>query len=245
MANRLVVENLSAGYGAVSVLREVSLEIHEGEFVALLGTNGNGKSTLLNSILGLVPPTAGSVRLEWDGEVTELAGSPAERIVERGIALVPEGRRLFPHLTVKENLTLVGCGRRTRNNLGRNLKFVFSTFPLLQEREHQLAGTMSGGQQQLLAIARALMSEPRIILIDEPSVGLAPIAVDLAFSTIKKLQADRGLTVLMAEQSIMQAIAIAGRSYLLAHGRITREFDQEHAASSTVEIRSTLLGGVT
>lgn len=243
MANRLVVENLSAGYGAVSVLRDVSLEIREGEFVALLGTNGNGKSTLLNAILGLVRPTAGSVRLEWDGEATELVGRPAEKIVERGIALVPEGRRLFPHLTVKENLTLGGCGRRTRSNLGRNLKFVFSTFPLLQERQHQLAGTMSGGQQQLLAIARALMSEPRIILIDEPSVGLAPIAVDLVFSAVRKLQADRGLTVMMAEQSIVQAIAIAERSYLLTHGRVAREFDREHAASSSGEIRSVLLGG--
>jgi branched-chain amino acid transport system ATP-binding protein len=234
---------LSAGYGAVSVLRGVSLEVCEGEIVALLGTNGNGKSTLLNAILGLVRPTAGSVRLEWDGEVTELVGTSAERTVERGIALVPEGRRLFPHLTVQENLTLGGCGRRTRGNLGRNLKFVFSTFPVLQERKHQLAGTMSGGQQQLLAIARALMSEPRIVLIDEPSVGLAPIAVDLVFSTIRKLQDDRGLTVMMAEQSVVQAIAIAGRSYLLTHGRIAREFDREHAASSSGEIRSLLLGG--
>ncbi|HWJ17299.1 MAG TPA: ABC transporter ATP-binding protein, partial [Geobacterales bacterium] len=196
MVNRLVVENLSAGYGAVSVLRGVSLEIREGELVALLGTNGNGKSTLLNAILGLVRPTGGSVRLEWDGEITELAGSPAEKIVERGIALVPEGRRLFPHLTVDENLTLGGCGRRARHNLRHNLEFVFAAFPVLQERRRQPAGTMSGGQQQLLAIARALMTEPRIVLIDEPSVGLAPIAVDQVLSTVRELQANRGLTVL-------------------------------------------------
>ena len=245
MVNRLVVDNLSAGYGAVSVLRGVSLEIREGELVALLGTNGNGKSTLLNAIIGLVRPTAGSVRLEWDGEVTELAGSPAEKVVERGIALVPEGRRLFPHLTVEENLTLGGCGRRARHNLRRNLEFVFGAFPVLLERRHQPAGTMSGGQQQLLAIARALMTEPRIVLIDEPSVGLAPVAVDRVLSTVRELQADRGLTVLMAEQSIVQAIAIAGRSYLLTHGRIDREFDREHAASSSEEIRTALLGGVT
>ena len=215
MANRLVVDNLSAGYGAVSVLRGVSLEIREGELVALLGTNGNGKSTLLNAIIGLVRPTAGSVRLEWDGEVIELAGTPAEKIVECGIALVPEGRRLFTHLTVEENLTLGGCGRRARHNLRRNLEFSFTAFPVLQERRNQPAGTMSGGQQQLLAIARALMTEPRIILIDEPSVGLAPVAVDRVLSTVRELQTDRGLTVLMAEQSIVQAIAIAGRSYLL------------------------------
>ena len=245
MVNRLVVENLSAGYGAVSVLRGVSLEIREGELVALLGTNGNGKSTLLNAIIGLVRPTAGSVRLEWDGETTELAGRPAEKIVECGIALVPEGRRLFPHLTVEENLTLGGCGRRARHNLRQNLEFAFTAFPVLLERRHQPAGTMSGGQQQLLAIARALMTEPRIVLIDEPSVGLAPVAVDRVLSTVRELQANRGLTVLMAEQSVVQAIAIADRSYLLTHGRIDREFDREHAASSSEEIRSALLGGVT
>ena len=244
MANRLVVEGLSAGYGAVSVLRDVSLEIREGELVALLGTNGNGKSTLLNAMLGLVRPTAGSVRLEWDGATVELAGSPAERIVEQGIALVPEGRRLFPHLTVAENLTLGGCGRRARHNLEQNRRFVFGAFPILAERRDQPAGTLSGGQQQLLAIARALMTEPRIMLIDEPSVGLAPLAIERVLATVQQLQAERGLTVLMAEQSIVQAIAIAGRSYLLTQGRIAREFDRAHAAASEEEIRSTLLGGV-
>jgi branched-chain amino acid transport system ATP-binding protein len=244
LANRLVVENLSSGYGAVAVLRDVSLEVREGELVALLGTNGNGKSTLLNTILGLVRPTSGSVRLEWDGKVTELAGRPAERIVECGIALVPEGRRLFPHLTVEENLILGGCGRRARRNIAQNLQFAFAAFPVLQERRAQRAGTMSGGQQQLLAIARALMTEPRIVLIDEPSVGLAPVAVDRVLATVRELQASRGLTVLMAEQSIVQAIDIAGRSYLLTHGRIAREFDRAHAAASADEIRSALLGGV-
>ena len=185
MANRLVIDRLSAGYGAVSVLRGVSLEVARGELVALLGTNGNGKSTLLNAIMGLTPPTAGSVRLEWDGEVIELAGLRAEQIVGHGVALVPEGRRLFPHLTVEENLVLGGSGRRVRRNLGANLEFVFSTFPLLKQRRSQRAGTMSGGQQQVLAIARALMTEPRIMLIDEPSVGLAPVAVDHVLSTIR------------------------------------------------------------
>lgn len=243
LANRLVIDRLCAGYGAVSVLRDVSLEVGQGEFVALLGTNGNGKSTLLNAVLGLVRPTDGSVRLEWDGETIELAGLPAEQIVDRGVALVPEGRRLFPHLTVEENLVLGGSGPRARRNIAANLDFAFSTFAILKERRRQRAGTMSGGQQQILAIARALMTEPRIMLIDEPSVGLAPVAVDQVLSTIKLLQAERKLTVLMAEQSIVQAIAIAARSYLLTHGRIAREVDREHAAGSAEEIRSTLLGG--
>ncbi len=244
MANRLVIDRLSAGYGAVSVLRDVSLEVGQGEFVALLGTNGNGKSTLLNTVLGLVRPTAGSVRLEWDGETIELAGLPAERIVDHGVALVPEGRRLFPHLTVEENLVLGGSGPRARRHLAANLDFAFSTFAILKERRRQRAGTMSGGQQQILAIARALMTEPRIMLIDEPSVGLAPVAVDQVLNTIKMLQAERKLTVLMAEQSIVQAIAIAARSYLLTHGRIAREVDRAHAEVSADEIRSALLGGV-
>jgi len=244
LANRLVVEDLSAGYGAVSVLRELSLNVEQGELVALLGTNGNGKSTLLNAIMGLVRSTSGSIRLEWEGETIELRGLRAEQIVAHGVTLVPEGRRLFPHLTVEENLTLGGSGRRARARLAENLRFAFSTFPLLAERHHQRAGTMSGGQQQVLAIARALMSEPRIILIDEPSVGLAPVAVDHIFANIKVLQRERRLTVLMAEQSIVQMIAIADRSCLITQGRIAREFDRDHANASADAIRATLLGGV-
>ncbi len=238
LANKLVVDRLSAGYGAVSVLRDVSLEIAEGELVALLGTNGNGKSTLLNAMLGLIRPTAGAVRLEWESETIPLTGRPAEA------ALVPEGRRLFPHLTVQENLVLGGSGRRASRNLRANLDFVFATFAMLKERRSQRAGTMSGGQQQLLAIARALMAEPRVMLIDEPSVGLAPVVVDQVLDTIKMLQAERKLTVLMAEQSIVRAIAIADRSYVLTHGRIAGEFGHEQAAASAEAIGSALLGGV-
>lgn len=244
LVNRLVVDKLSAGYGAVSVLRDVSLEIREGEFVGLLATNGNGKSTLLNAMLGMIRPTAGSIRLEWDGEITELAGLPAEQVVERGVALVPEGRRLFAHLTVEENLVIGGAGRRARHNFARNLEFVYDTFPVLRERRTQRAGTMSGGEQQLLAIARALMTEPHILLIDEPSVGLSPIAVDLVLDTIRALQGEKGLTVLMAEQSIFQVIEMAARSLLLTHGRIVNEFDRDHASVSEEAIRSALLGGV-
>jgi branched-chain amino acid transport system ATP-binding protein len=244
LANRLVVEGLCAGYGAVAVLRGLSLEVRQGELVALLGTNGNGKSTLLNALMGLVRPTAGSVRLDWDGETKELRGLRAEQIVAEGVTLVPEGRRLFPHLTVEENLVLGGSGRRARARLKPNLEFAFSTFPLLAERRTQPAGTMSGGQQQILAIARALMSEPRVMLIDEPSVGLAPVAVGQVFESIRNLQRERGLAVLMSEQSLVQTIAIADRSYLITHGQIAREFDREHANASADDIRATLLGGV-
>jgi branched-chain amino acid transport system ATP-binding protein len=243
LANKLIVDRLSAGYGAVAVLRDVSLQIVQGELVALLGTNGNGKSTLLNAMLGLIRPAAGEVRLEWDGKRIPLTGLPAEAAVELGVSLVPEGRRLFPHLTVHENLVLGGAGRRASRNIGANLDFIFATFPLLKERRDQRAGTMSGGQQQLLAIARALMAEPRVMLIDEPSVGLAPVAVDQVLDTIRMLQTERKLTVLMAEQSIIHAIAIADRSYVLTHGRIASEFSREQASASAEEIGTALLGG--
>lgn len=242
MANRLIVENLSAGYGAVSVLRDISIEINESEFVALLGTNGNGKTTLLNAILGLVPATSGKILLEWNGVVQDLTKIPPEQVANHGIALVPEGRRLFPGLTVEENLILGGSGPRAKANLQKNLEFVYTTFPLLKERHTQKAGTMSGGQQQLLAIGRAMMLEPVILLIDEPSVGLAPIAVDLVLKTIQQLQEETNLTVLMAEQSVVQAIQIASRSYLISHGRIAEEMDRKQAAQSADEIRSLLLG---
>ncbi len=226
------------------MLRDLSLEVRQGELVALLGTNGNGKSTLLNAIMGLIRLSSGSARLEWESETIELGGLRGEQIVAHGVTLVPEGRRLFPHLTVEENLTLGGSGRRARARLRENLEFAFSTFALLAERRRQRAGTMSGGQQQVLAIARALMAEPRIMLIDEPSVGLAPVAVDHVFASIKSLQRERGLAVLMAEQSIVQTIAIADRSYLITHGRIARELDREQANASVDSIRATLLGGV-
>lgn len=244
MASSLTLSGVDAGYGAVRALESVSIEVRAGETVALLGTNGNGKSTLLNAILGLIRPMAGTVRLEWDGETIPLTGRPAEAVVELGVALVPEGRRLFPHLTVQENLVLGGSGRRASRHLRANLDFVFATFPMLKERRAQRAGTLSGGQQQILAIARALMTEPRVMLIDEPSVGLAPVVVDQVLDTIQMLQAERRLTVLMAEQSIIHAIAIADRSYVLTHGRIAKEFARGQAAASAEAIGSALLGGV-
>jgi branched-chain amino acid transport system ATP-binding protein len=242
--NKLVVEGLRAGYGAVSVLHGVDLEVAEGELVALLGMNGNGKSTLLNTIMGLVRPLAGSVRLEWGRAPVELAGQPPHRIVERGLGFVPEGRRIVPNLTVEENLVLAGSSRRARPRLKDNLAFCFDKFPVLRERRAQRACTMSGGQQQMLAIARALMTSPRLLVVDEPSVGLAPLVVEQVIATIRDLQRSDGLTILMAEQSFFQAVAVASRAYVLSHGRIIRTFQRGAEEATHNEIRRAMMGAV-
>lgn len=239
--NGLVLENVSAGYGAVTVLHDVSLTVREGELVALLGMNGNGKSTLLNAILGFVPPTAGSIRLDWDGESAELAGRAPHKVVDLGIGYVPEGRRLVPNLTVEENLRLAAAGR-ARADLKTNLAFCFDTFPILAERRRQLASTMSGGQQQQLAIARALMTSPRVMVIDEPSVGLAPIVVDQMIQAIKTLQSERNMTILMAEQSFFQAVEVASRAYVLAHGRVVHAIEHGLDAEAIETIRKAMMG---
>jgi branched-chain amino acid transport system ATP-binding protein len=239
--NRLAIENLEAGYGAVSVLHGVSLEVRAGELVALLGTNGNGKSTLLNAVMGIVKPKAGRVLLEWDGESLDLTGSPTHRVVEAGIAFVPEGRRLVPHLTVEENLRLAGGSARARPEAEANLSRCFKRFSVLRERRNQRADTLSGGQQQLVAIARALMTNPRIVVVDEPSVGLAPIVVDQVIAAIRELL-ETGLTVLIAEQSFFQAIDVATRAYILSHGAIVGELDRGSEAIALDEIRLAMLG---
>jgi branched-chain amino acid transport system ATP-binding protein len=220
LALSLAVRDLDAGYGAVKALRGVSLDVASGETVALLGTNGNGKSTLMKCIMGLVKPWRGSLSLTIDGHVHDLAKLSPEKIVDLGVALVPEGRRLFPRLTVAENLMLGAFRRAARSDIERNLAFAFETFPVLKERSNQLAGTMSGGQQQMLAIARALMSSPRLLLIDEPSVGLSPLLVSQMITKIGELSERFGLTVLMAEQNFNQAVRIADRGYIIVHGEI-------------------------
>lgn len=240
--NRLLIDGVSAGYGAVSVLHDVTLELRESEFVALLGTNGNGKSTLLNTLLGFVKPSRGRILLEWDGRTLDLTGLPPHRIVNEGVALVPEGRRLMPTLTVEENLVLAGSCPRARDELKRNLAFCYDTFPLLRERRAQRASTMSGGQQQLLAIARALMTSPRIMLIDEPSVGLAPIVVGQVFEAVRELQASRKLTILMAEQSFFQAVDLASRAYVLSHGHIIRSLEGGKGAIDPDDLRRAMMG---
>jgi branched-chain amino acid transport system ATP-binding protein len=220
---RITVENVDAGYGAVRVLHGVSLRINDGETVALLGTNGNGKSTLIKCIMGLVEPAAGEIVLETNGHRLDLIGKPPEEIVRLGISLVPEGRRLFPRLTVEENLYLGAYRHEARRDLRHTVRFCYDTFPILASRRRQLAGSLSGGEQQMLAIARALMSRPRILLVDEPSVGLAPILVSHVIAKIKELQQQFGLTVLMAEQNFHQATKIADRGYILVEGRIVFE----------------------
>ena len=177
MASSLSISHVDAGYAAVRVLEDVSLEVRAGETVALLGTNGNGKSTLMKSIMGIVRPSAGKITATIDGTAHELVGRSTEEIVDLGVAFVPEGRRLFPKLTVTENLLLGAFRPKARAAIQQNLDFCLETFPRLKERAKQLAGSMSGGEQQMLALARALMSAPRILLIDEPSVGLAPLLV--------------------------------------------------------------------
>jgi branched-chain amino acid transport system ATP-binding protein len=226
-----VVRNVDAGYGAVRVLHGVSIEVRDGETVALLGTNGNGKSTLIKCIMGMVAPEAGEIYLETDGARVDLTGKSTEEIVGLGIALVPEGRRLFPKLTVEENLLLGAYRAAARGDIAANLAFAFEAFPVLQARRRQLAGSMSGGEQQMLAVARALMSSPRILLVDEPSVGLAPILVSRVIGKIRELKERRQLTVLMAEQNFNQATKIADRGYIIVHGKI------EFEGHSTRELR--------
>jgi branched-chain amino acid transport system ATP-binding protein len=223
LALELTIADVDAGYGAVRALHSVSLTVKAGETVALLGTNGNGKSTLMKCVMGMVRPTAGSVYLTIDSERHDLTRLSTEEIVNLGVALVPEGRRLFPRLTVEENLLLGGFRPQARAAIQKNLAFAYEAFPVLHERRRQLAGSMSGGQQQMLAIARALMSAPRLLLVDEPSVGLAPILVSSTITRIKELKERTGLTVLMAEQNFHQAIRIADRGYIIVHGEIVFE----------------------
>ncbi|MEE8433600.1 MAG: ABC transporter ATP-binding protein [bacterium] len=221
--NRIVVKDLYAGYGAVKVLHGVSITLNEGETVILLGTNGNGKSTLIKCIMGLVRPDQGEIIWYRGGERIDLSRKNPEEIVQMGIALVPEGRHLFPKLTVEENLLLGAYRREARKDLEQNLRSCFETFPILEERKKQLAGSMSGGEQQMLAVARALMSSPRILLVDEPSLGLAPIFVSLLIAKIKEMQERFNLTVLMSEQNFNQATKIADRGYIIVEGKIAFE----------------------
>ena len=220
MANSLTIQNVHAGYGAVRVIEDVSLDVDNGKTVVLLGTNGNGKSTLIKCVMGLCRPNEGTITAEIDGVKHNLVGKSTEEIVDLGIALVPEGRRLFPRLTVEENLLLGAFRKKAREQLKRNLDFCLTTFPRLAERKNQLAGSMSGGEQQMLALARALMLAPKILLIDEPSVGLAPVLVSRTIDTIRELKSKYQLTVLMAEQNFNQAIRIADSGYVIVHGKI-------------------------
>lgn len=214
MCELLSVENLRAGYGAVEVLRGVDIRISHGELIALLGSNGAGKTTLNAVMSGLLAPRSG--RVIFDGE--DLTGVHYRRIVQAGLIQVPEGRKVFPNLTVLENLEL-GAFARARQRLSENIDRVFETFPRLRERMAQLAGTMSGGEQQMLAIGRGLMAEPKLLILDEPSLGLSPLLVEELFTLIAKLRTD-GLAILLVEQNVGQSLDIADRAYVMENGTI-------------------------
>jgi len=242
LASSLELSGIDAGYGAVRVLEDVSLSVAPGETVVLLGTNGNGKSTLMKCVMGMLPPAAGSIIAEIDGERHDLVGCSTEEIVDIGISLVPEGRRLFPKLTVEENLLLGAFRAAARAEIARNLDMSYETFPALRERRRQLSGSLSGGEQQMLALARALMSAPKILLIDEPSVGLAPVLVKRTIEKIKELKERYQLTVLMAEQNFNQAVRIADRGYVIVHGKIAFEGRSADELNNNELVRKFYLG---
>ncbi|HBM68246.1 MAG TPA: branched-chain amino acid ABC transporter ATP-binding protein [Rhodobacteraceae bacterium] len=208
------IEGLNAGYGPLQVLRGVTLDVGEGEIVAVLGSNGVGKTTLNNTISGLIKPSSGSIYFD---DVLISGRDPVE-IVDMGLIHVPEGRKLFPNLSVKENLEL-GSYRRGKPNRASNLERVLGVFPKLKERLFQTAGTLSGGEQQMVAIARGLMGEPRVLLLDEPSLGLSPLLVEQMFTLIKQIN-ESGLAVILVEQNVIQSLAIANRAYVIAEGTV-------------------------
>ena len=235
MRELLSIENLRAGYGAVEVLRGVDIRISHGELIALLGSNGAGKTTLNAVMSGLVLPRSG--RVVFDGE--DLTGAHYRRIVQAGLIQVPEGRKVFPNLTVLENLEL-GAFTRARSRLSENIDRVFVTFPRLRERKAQLAGTMSGGEQQMLAIGRGLMAEPKLLILDEPSLGLSPLLVEELFTLIAKLRAD-GLAILLVEQNVGQSLDIADRAYVMENGSIRFSGTSSELLASDA-LRQTYLG---
>ena len=232
----LQLTDVHAGYSASKVLAGISLEVSEGEVVCLLGRNGAGKTTTIRTIAGLLPPTAGSIKVEGK----EISRCTPMEIVASGVAVVPEGRKIFQSLTVQENL-LVGAYARSKGIMPReNLSPVYELFPRMSERREQIAGTLSGGEQQMLAIGRAMMAKPRILLLDEPSMGLAPLLIDLIFNTINRL-AMQGVTILLVEQNAAAALDIADRGYVLERGQVVLAGDAEEL-QQTAEVRSAYLG---
>lgn len=233
----LKIENIDVFYGAIHALKGISVEVKEGEIVTLIGANGAGKSTILRTVSGLLKPKVGQVVFESKN----IAGAAAQDIVKLGISQVPEGRRVFANMSVLENLELGAYIRSDNKGIQEDMEKVFLRFPRLSERRSQLAGTLSGGEQQMLAMGRALMSRPRLLLLDEPSMGLAPLLVREIFSIIKEINAS-GTTVLLVEQNAHMALSIAHRAYVLETGRITLSGDAKELAASE-EIRKAYLGG--
>ena len=232
----LKVEDVHVYYGAIHAIKGISFEVNQGEIVTLIGANGAGKSTTLNTVVGLLRPRSGHI--EFDGK--SIVGFPASRMVSLGMALCPEGRRIFQQMSVRENLEMGGYSRPAAE-IQESMDDVFNRFPRLKEREKQVAGTLSGGEQQMLAMGRALMSKPKLLMLDEPSMGLAPILVEQIFDIIKELHA-AGTTILLVEQNAQMALSIADRAYVLGTGRITMSGPAADVLADD-RVRATYLGG--
>lgn len=233
--NLLKVDDIHVFYGAIRAIKGISLEVNENEIVTLIGANGAGKSTTLNTIAGLLKPRSGTI--SFNG--VPLNGTPASKIVTRGMALCPEGRRIFQQMTVRENLEMGGF-TRTKGEINASLDEMFQRFPRLKEREKQIAGTLSGGEQQMLTMARSLMSRPKLLMLDEPSMGLAPILVEQIFGIIKELHGS-GVTILLVEQNAQAALSIADRAYVLETGHITMEGNAKDLLTND-DVRKAYLG---
>ena len=232
----LTIENLEVFYGVINAIKGISFEVNEGEIIALIGANGAGKTTILNTITGLVPAKSGSIKFEDK----DLLKTPAHKIVSMGIAHVPEGRRIFQQLTVFENLKLGAYTRKDKKEIADTLEMVYERFPRLKERRTQIAGTLSGGEQQMLAMGRALMSHPKIILMDEPSMGLSPLYVTEIFDIIRSVN-ESGTTVLLVEQNAKKALSIANRAYVLETGKIVLSGDA-HKLMNNDSVKKAYLG---
>ena len=233
----LKIDNIHVYYGAIHALKGVSLEVHKGEIVTLIGANGAGKSTTLRTVSGLLAPKSGSI--SFLGE--NIAGTPAHEIVKHGISQVPEGRRIFAEMSVQENLEMGAFTRKDKTGVEKDFEIVYNRFPRLKERRKQQAGTLSGGEQQMLAMGRALMSRPKLLLLDEPSMGLAPLLIKEIFSIIEGINRE-GTTVLLVEQNANMALSIAHRAYVMETGRITLQGAAKELAASE-DVRKAYLGG--
>ena len=233
----LEVKNLDVHYGVIQAIKDISFEVNEGEIVTLIGANGAGKTTTMQSIIGLIHPTRGEIY--YDGQ--KINGIPSHKIVKLGMTQVPEGRRIFSELTVYENLVMGAYTRKDKDGVEKDFKDIYELFPRLEERKNQIAGTLSGGEQQMLAMGRAIMSRPKLLMLDEPSMGLSPLLVDQVFDIIKRFH-ERGTTILLVEQNANKSLAISDRAYVLENGRIVLSGTGAELLASE-EIKKAYLGG--
>jgi branched-chain amino acid transport system ATP-binding protein len=233
----LELKDVQTYYGNIQALKGISLEINRGEIITLIGANGAGKSTTLMSICGIVPPRSGQILFEDE----PIQGTSPDRLVAKGICQVPEGRHIFPHLTVRENLDMGAFMRTDRDGIRRDLDYVYSLFPILKERSGQQGGTLSGGEQQMLAMSRALMARPKLLLLDEPSMGLAPLIIRQIFEIIRKINEEHGTTIFLVEQNANQALQVADRGYVLENGLITLA-DKAERLLSNPDVQKAYLG---